>query len=65
MADIVARVDTCKATQLAVDNWHNKITDMADSNKEAEINSTNIELAEFGVYTIMLLADNIRKTCCK
>ncbi len=38
---------------------------MADSNKEAEINPTNVGLAEFGVYTETSLADSVRKTRCK
>ena len=38
---------------------------MADSDGEAKINSTNVELAEFGVYTITSLANSVYKTCCK
>ena len=38
---------------------------MANSDKEAEISSTNIKLAEYDVYTKTSLADSIRKTCRK
>lgn len=51
--------------QLAVDNWCNKTIDIADSKEKAEIDSTNVELAEFGIYIIMSLANNICKTCHK
>lgn len=64
-ANIAAQTDACKAAQLIVDDQCNKTTDMADSGKKAEIDFTNVELTEFGVYTIMLLADSICKTCCK
>ena len=32
---IPAHTNTGKATQLIVDNWRNKTTDIADSNREA------------------------------
>lgn len=41
------------------------MTDITDSNRKAEINSTNMELAEFGVHIIIFLIDSIYKTCCK
>lgn len=50
-ADNVAHADAHKTTQLVVDDWHNETTDMADSDGDAEIDPTNMELAEFGVYT--------------
>ncbi len=48
-ANIAARADARKAAQLAVDNWRDKTIDMADSDREAEIDPTNVGLAEFGV----------------
>ncbi len=64
-ADIAARTDTREAARLAVDDWRDETTDMADSDREAEINPTNVGLAEFGVQTKTSLADNVRKTRCK
>ena len=64
-ANIAARADACKTAQLVVDNWRNKTTDMTDSNGKAEINSTNVELAKYGVYTKTFLAESICKTRCK
>ena len=64
-ANIVTRADACTAAWLAVDNWCDKTTDIADSNGEAEINPTNVELAKYGIYTKTSLGDSIRKTCRK
>lgn len=63
--NIAVYANAYKATQLAANNWCNKTTSMADSNREAEIDFTNIELAEFGVHTVMSLADSVCKTCRK
>ncbi len=67
--EIRANIDTCtdarKAAQLTIDDLRNEITDMVDSNKKAEIVSTNVKLAKFGVSTKMSLVDSPRKTCCK
>ncbi len=38
---------------------------MVNSNEEAKIDLTNVELAEFGIYTKTSLAQNIHKTCLK
>lgn len=38
---------------------------MADSNGDAEIDLTNMELAKFDVHTETFLAKSICKTCCK
>ena len=38
---------------------------MADNDEEAEIDFRNVKLAEFGVYTITLLAESVNKTCYK
>ena len=64
-ADIAVHAIAHKAAQLVVDNWRNETTDMANSNGEAEIDPTNVELVKYGVYTKMFLTDNIRKTCRK
>ncbi len=64
-ADIATRTNTRKVARLAVDNWCNETTDMATSDVEAEINPTNVGLAEFGVQTETSLADSVHKTCCK
>ncbi len=64
-ADIAARADTRKAARLAVDDWRDETTDMADNDGKAEIDPTNVGLAEFGVQTEMFLADSVRKTCRK
>lgn len=61
-ANITACADAYKAARLAVDNQRNKTTNIADSDGEAEIDLTNVELAEFGVYTETSLADNICET---
>ncbi len=61
-ANIAAHADACKAAQLAVDNWRNETTDMTNSDGEAEIDPTNVGLAEFGVQTKTSLADSVRKT---
>ena len=50
-ADIAAYADARKAAQLAVDNWGNETTDMADNNRKAKINSANVELVKFGIQT--------------
>lgn len=64
-ANIVPRANTRKAARFAIDNWCNKTTDMANSNRKAKIDSTNVKLAKFGIYIINLLANNVYKTCHK
>ncbi len=64
-ADIFARADAHEVTRLAIDDWCNETTDMANSDGETEIDPTNVELAEFGVHTETSLVDCIRKTCHK
>ncbi len=61
-ADIAARADAYEAAQLVGEDWYDKTTDMADSNGEAEIDPTNVELAEFSVYTKTSFADSIYET---
>ena len=64
-ANIAAYVVAREAARLAVDDWCDKITDIADSDGEAEIDPTNVGLAKFGVQTETSLADSICKTRCK
>ncbi len=64
-ANIASRADAREAAGLAVDNWRDMTTDMIDSNGEAEIDLTNVELADFGVQTKTFLTDSICKTCRK
>ncbi len=61
-ADIAARADAREAARLAVDDWCDETTDMVDSDREAEIDPTNMGLAEFGVQTKTFLADSVRET---
>ncbi len=64
-ADIAAHADARKAARLTVNNWRNKTIDMANSNGEAEIDSINVNLAEFNVQTKTSLAKSVCKTCQK
>lgn len=64
-ANIAARADACKAARLAIDNWGNKTTDIAYSDGEAKIDSTNVELVKFGVQTKTFLPDSVQKIRCK
>ncbi len=61
-ANITACIDAHEVTWLAVDDWHNKATDMTNSDGKAEIDPTNMELAEFSIHTKMSLANSIRET---
>ena len=63
--NIAVYADAHKTTQLAVDDWFDKTIDIANSNEEAEIDLTNVKLAEFGVYIEIFLVDSICKTCYK
>ncbi len=63
--DIAARADAREAARLAVDDWRDETTDIADSDREAEIDPTNVGLAEFGIQTETSLADSVRETRCK
>lgn len=64
-ANIAARADAYKTAWFAVNNYCNKITDIANSGKKAEIDLINIKLVKFGIYTKTSLADSICKTCYK
>ncbi len=61
-ADIAARADAREPARLAVDDWRDETTDMADNDGEAEIDPTNVGLAEFDVQTETSLADSVRET---
>lgn len=58
-ADIAAYPDTREVAWLAADNWRNKATKLADSDKKAEVDSSNVRLVEFGVKTNTSMADSI------
>ncbi len=51
--NITACANARKVARLVVDDWCNKTTDMTNSDGEAEIDSINMGLAEFGVQTEM------------
>lgn len=52
-ADIAARANVREVARLVVDNWYDEMTDIADSNGDTEIDSTNMNLVEFSIQTIM------------
>ena len=64
-SNIAIHADARKVAQFAVDDWHDETTDIANSDGEAEIDPTNVGLAEFGVQTKTFLADNVCETCRK
>lgn len=64
-ANITIWVDACKATRLAADDCCNLTIDKDDSNDEADIDSANRDLIEFGVHTKTLSAKNVQKTRCR
>lgn len=56
--------DTREVAKLTTDDWHNNSLDIVDNSKnEANVDSANIDLAQFGVHIEILLADNVKKTC--
>ena len=62
--DLVADINAHEIGKLAADDWHDNSLDIADGNKDkVDVNSANIDLAELGVYTEVLLIDSIRKAC--
>lgn len=63
--DIGIYFDVCKMAWFIVNNWYNKMTNIANKNRKAEINSKNVKLAEFDVCTVTSLTNNVYKTCCK
>lgn len=48
-ANITIYVDAREAIWLTVDDWCGKMTDIVNSNKEVDIDFTNIELIKFGI----------------
>ncbi len=64
-ADLVACIDAHEAARLEVKDGCDNLSDVANKNREAEINFPNVRLVEFGIQTQTSLADIIRKTCCK
>ena len=63
--NIIAYTDAYKVAQLSANNWYNNTSKIANSNGEAEIDFTNIELIEFGIQVVMFLINNIRETRCR
>lgn len=61
--EIATYVDTHVTTRLVVDNQYKKTTNITDSNREAEIDFTNVGLVEFGIQTKTSLIDSIQETC--
>lgn len=64
-ADLAVRIDVYKMAQLQVEDERDNLFDVADNEKESEIDFWNMGLIEFVIQTQTSLADNIRKTCCK
>lgn len=64
-ANIITCADAYKTAQLAINNWYDMTTNMTDSNGKAEIDLTNVKLAEFDILTKKLLVDSVCKTCYK
>ncbi len=60
--DLAARADTCEAARLEVENGHDDLSDVADNDGEAEIDSPNVGLLEFDIQTQKSLADSVRET---
>lgn len=47
--DFANRADACEAAQLEVKNGHNDLSNVADNNGKAEIDSPNVGLVEFSI----------------
>lgn len=47
--NIATYANACKVAQLTIDNWRDKTTDIADNDKKAKIDLTNVSLVEFGI----------------
>lgn len=62
-ANIIAQADAWEATRLIADDYCNVTINMADNNDEANIDSVNVDLLEFGVQTKNLLAVSVQETC--
>lgn len=60
--DLARRANTCKAAQLEVENGRDNLSDMADNDGKAKIDSLNVGLVEFGIQTQTSLVDSIQKT---
>ncbi len=64
-ADLAASADARETARLEVEDGRDDLSDVVDNNGEAEIDSPNVGLVEFGIQTQMSLADSVRKTRCK
>ncbi len=61
-ADLAARADTREVARLEVEDGCDNLSDVADNDGEAEIESPNVGLVEFGIQTQTSLADSVRET---
>lgn len=62
--NLTIHTDACEAAKFAVDNWCDAIIDITgNSNDKSKIDGPNVNLAEFRVYTEILLAVSVRKIC--
>lgn len=57
--NIVAHTNACELARLKANDWRDMTINIADSDNEANIDSTKMDLIEFGVYTKTLLADSV------
>lgn len=48
-ADFATHIDTCKMAWLEVEDERHNLSNMADNNREARIDSPNVGLVEFGI----------------
>ncbi len=48
-ADIAARADACEAARLEVEDGCDNLSDVADNDGKAEIDSSNVRLVKFGI----------------
>lgn len=62
-ADLFAPADIREAVKLLANDWRDNSLNIADGRKDkADVDSTNIDLAEFGIHTEILLANSVKET---
>lgn len=62
--NLVAHAKACEITKLVIYYWCDISFDITDYSKnKANINFANINLVKFGIYTKILLINNVKKTC--
>ena len=63
---LIVCADAQKAARLTANNCRYATADIIGNNNDKSNNNyINVDLAKFGINTKTLLADNIRKTCCR